>query len=77
MKYTNKDSIPSFNDVPSYSYAHTRAASWFIGMNLGYYLFHTTQLRKDIAAGRRNGLSKVITKGKKGKAVPVTGRKGP
>ncbi|PNF44093.1 hypothetical protein B7P43_G16235 [Cryptotermes secundus] len=56
----NNEVISLFNDVPSYSYAHTRAAPWFIGMNLGYYLFHTIQLRKDIAAGRRSGLSKKV-----------------
>ncbi|XP_021937403.1 O-acyltransferase like protein-like isoform X2 [Zootermopsis nevadensis] len=44
----------------NYYYTHTRASPWFIGISLGYCLFHTIQWKKDIAAGKRRNLSKKV-----------------
>jgi hypothetical protein len=57
----DKYSISSLYVAPNYAYAHTRATPWFVGIGLGYCIFHAIQCRNDIATGRRNGLSKVIT----------------
>lgn len=58
--YLDEQAVSILYVAPNYAYAHTRAAPWFIGIGLGYFLFRTTQWRNDIAVGRRSGLSKKV-----------------
>ncbi|PSN40343.1 hypothetical protein C0J52_17060 [Blattella germanica] len=47
------------NTPRNYIYTHTRATPWLVGMTMGYVLYETRAWRREVAAGTKNGLSKI------------------
>ena len=56
---SNKILSSSTNTPRNYIYTHTRATPWLVGMTMGYVLYETRAWRREVAAGTKNGLSKV------------------